>query len=183
MACLLCTTRAQFCIPGSQDSSFHLSQLLASSTSSHLFSKIAFFLPVRILANISRGMGTFSKPTGWKWGMKGACARLDRARVCTRLMASLKTRRRILESHLRSLNLLCHSVSELAKLIRLPKGVNNCVRVTAKVRQLGRNHGIRVQTIPPCTTRRTAVYLKYNNMRMLIVDCQGLAETIVLIKK
>ena len=90
---------------------------------------------------------------------------------------------RILESDLRSLNLLCHSVSELAKLIRLPKGVNNCVRVTAKVRQLRRNHGIRVQTIPPCTTRRTAVYLKYNNMRMLIVDCQGLAETIVLIEK
>ena len=55
-------------------------------------------------------------------------------------------------------------MSKLAELIRLPKGVNNCVRVAAKVRQLGRNNGIRVQTIQPCTTRRTAEYLKFYKM-------------------
>ena len=63
----------------------------SNSSRSYLFPDSAFFLPVRILAYISLGMGTFSKPTGWKWGMKGACAMFDRARVCTRLMASLKT--------------------------------------------------------------------------------------------
>ena len=112
--------------------------------------------------------------------MKGACAMLDRARVCTRLMASLKTCC-ALESHLRSLYLQCHSVSKLAKLIRLSKGVNDCVRITAKVPQLGRNNDIRVQTIQPCTTRRAAENLKFNKMTILHVHCQGMAETIILL--
>ena len=128
-----------------------------TSSNSHLFPDSALFLPVRILAYISLGMETFSKPTGWKCGMKVACAMLERARVCTRLMASLKT----FNSHLRSFNLQCHSMGKLAKLIRFPKGVNNCVRVTTKVFQLGGNNGIRVQTIQPSPTRRTAEYLKW----------------------
>ena len=56
---------------------------------SYFFSRRAFFLPVSILEYISLGIATFSNPTGWKCGIKTDWAMLDKARVCTRLIASL----------------------------------------------------------------------------------------------
>ena len=54
----------------------------------------AFFLAVRILANICLGTATFSKPLLWKWGTRAAWPRLARVVVTRLLLDDLEGGRR-----------------------------------------------------------------------------------------